>query len=256
MKLSKTLGIATTAALVVAAAGAMNSTVSSGSMGDTVGNITGKVVFDGERPKPKPLTITGEQSKGCCPEGVQMDTTDHGLLIDEEGGIANAVITIKIKDKSPEVPEKAFELDQSKCRFDPHVMVIPVGSKVSYLNSDTLSHNIHTYAIKNDGLNKTVTGGTSAEQTFKKAETVKVTCDIHPWMSSFIVVTDASDWAKTGADGTFTIEGLPPGDYKFSIWHETLGKAKGTATINADGTSEAVEIKMGKKKKKGRKRPR
>lgn len=253
MKLSKTLGIATTAALAAAAAAAMNTTVYTG---DTVGKITGKIVFEGERPKPKSLTISGEQSKGCCPEGVQMDTTNYGLLLDENGGIANAVITITIKDKAPEVPDKAFELDQSGCRFSPHVMVIPVGGTLRYLNSDGLSHNIHTYAIKNDGLNKTVTGGTSVDQTFEKAETVKVTCDIHPWMSSYVVVTNASVWATTLADGTFTIDGLAPGEYKFNVWHETLGKTKGTVTINEDGTSEAVEIKMGSKKKRGGKRRR
>jgi plastocyanin len=253
MKLSKTLGIATTAALVAAVAGAMNSISTTG---DTVGKVTGKVVFEGERPKAKALTISGEQSKGCCPEGVQMDTMDHGLLIGEKGGIANAVITIEIKGKQAEVPAKAFDLDQSKCRFEPHVIVVPVGAKVNYLNSDDVSHNIHTYAVKNDGLNKTVSGHTNVEQKFEKAETVKVTCDIHPWMASYIVVTDASAWATTGADGSFAIEGLAPGDYKFNVWHETLGKGKGTATIKEDGTSEAVEIKMGVKKKKGGKRRR
>ena len=77
---------------------------------------------------------------------------------------------------------------------------------MNYLNSDDVSHNIHTYAVKNDGLNKTVSGHTNVEQKFEKAETVKVTCDIHPWMASYIVVTDASAWATTGADGSFAIE--------------------------------------------------
>ena len=73
-------------------------------------------------------------------------------------------------------------------------------------------------------------------------------------MLSYAYVTDATHWALTGEDGMFTIEGVPAGEYKLEIWHESLGKAKGTATVAADGSSEAVEIKMGAKKKGGRRR--
>jgi len=92
----------------------------------------------------------------------------------------------------------------------------------------------------------------SPTQKLEKAEVVKVTCDIHPWMVSYIVVTDATNWAVTDESGAFAIENVPAGTYSVGLWHETLGKGKGTVTVNEDGSSELLEIEMAKKKKKRR----
>jgi len=251
MKPLKTIGILSAVGALVAISSAMTST---NKVQPVAGSISGKVVFDGKQPEVKPLTIGDEQSKGCCPEGVSMDTTDRSLLIGDDDGIANVVVTIEIDGKKAEVSDEPYHLDQTKCRFEPHILVVPVGGTVAYLNSDTVSHNIHTYGKKNDGLNKTVSGGTTVEQTLDKAESIKVACDIHPWMNSYIVVTEATVWATTDDKGNFTIEGLEPGDYKLEFWHETLGKGKADATVGADGKSAPVEVKMGESKKKKKRR--
>lgn len=250
MKPLETIGFAATALLLAASA----ATAAPGTPASAAGTIKGKVVFDGEVPEKKPLAISDEQSKGCCEGADCMDDEDPSLLVSPDGGVANVVITIEIDGKKAEVPAEPIELDQKGCRFTPHVVVVPQGAKVSYLNSDEVSHNIHTYAVKNEGLNKTVAAGTDLVQTFDKAEQVKVTCDIHPWMTSYIVVTDASVWAVTGADGSFEIGGLEPGEYELEVWHETLGKAKADATVKPDGSADAVEISLGESKKKGGRR--
>ena len=222
------------------------------------GAITGKVVFEGEAPEAKKLTVSAEQGKGCCKGSDAIDCVDdadRSVLVGAGGGIANVVVTVKM-DAKAEALEKPVELDQSGCRFEPHVLVLPIGSSVSYLNSDEVSHNIHTYAQKNSGLNKTVSSGSELSQKFDKEEAIKVTCDIHPWMTSWIFVTDSPKFALTGADGSFEISGMEPGDYKLEIWHESLGKAKADVTIAADGTSSPVEVKMGAAGKSKKKRRR
>lgn len=252
MKPLETLGLAASTLLLTATAVAASAAPAAPTR--VAGSIVGKVVFDGDVPEKKPLSISEEQSKGCCEGKDCMDDQDLSMLVDDAGGVANAVITVEIEGKEAEVPEEPVELDQKGCRFHPHVVVIPEGGKVTYLNSDGVSHNIHTYAVKNEGLNKTVSAGTDLVQSFDKAEQVKVTCDIHPWMTSYIFVTDASAWAVSGTDGSFEIPGIEPGDYKLEIWHETLGKAKADVTVKPDGSSDAVEITLGEKKKKGRRR--
>ena len=52
----------------------------------------------------------------------------------------------------------------------------------------------------------------------------KVKCDVHPWMGAFVHVLDHPFFSVTGDDGTFTISGLPPGNYTVTAWHETLGE--------------------------------
>jgi len=150
------------------------------------------------------------------------------------------------------LPKDPVQVGQTGCRFDNHVVVVAVGTTVSYTNADALSHNIHTYALKNEDINKMISGGKSSEQKLEEAEVVKVTCDIHPWMVSYIVVTKATHWAISDDSGAFVIENVPAGTYDVALWHETLGKGKGKVTVKEDGSSELLEVKMAKKKKKKR----
>jgi plastocyanin len=214
----------------------------------------GKALFEGDKPESKPLDIDPEKSQGCVPEGKSMDTTDRSLLISEDGGIANVVVMVMVDGAEMKVPEKPFELDQTQCRFEPHVVVIPAGATVDYLNSDQVSHNVHTYPKKNDAMNKTIAAGSKETQTYDKTDQIEIKCDIHPWMNSYMIVTDTPFYAVTGADGGFAIAGLPEGTHKVEYWHEKLGKGKAEMVVNADGTAEPLEIKLGAKKAGGRRR--
>lgn len=218
----------------------------------TVGKVHGKIIFDGKVPEAKPLKIKADQAKGCCAEGDSVDTQDRSLMVGVDKGIANVVITLTVAGAKVEVSKEPVELDQAQCRFEPHVSIVPVGTTIRFTNSDGVSHNVHTYSIKNDPLNKTVAANGKLDMKVAKAESIKIACDIHPWMSSYAVVTDDTHWGLSDAAGRFSIDGVPPGEYNLSIWHESLGKAKATVTVNEDGSSTAAEVKMGKKKKRRR----
>ena len=43
----------------------------------------------------------------------------------------------------------------------------------------------------------------------------------------------------TGADGSFEIRNLPPGDYVIEAWHETLGTHEQKITVLPQGTTVA-----------------
>ena len=213
------------------------------------GKVTGHVKFDGKAPELKPLAITDEKSKGCCPPGAKMDTTDPSMVVSKDGGLANAVVLIEVPGEKMEPSTETVEIDQKMCHFEPHIRVVPAGGKVIFLNSDGVSHNIHTYANKNDSFNKTVAPGSKEECTLAKGDKVQVKCDIHDWMSAWVYVAETPHFAITKEDGSFEIGGLKPGKYKVEVWHEKLGKAKGEATVKEDGTCDALDIKMGEKKK-------
>lgn len=212
--------------------------------------LVGKVRFEGERPEQKLLPIDPEKSKGCCKEGEKLDENDPTLRIDKDGGLANVVVTIEVPGAKVKPAEKPVEIDQKKCAFEPHVMVVTAGSKVVFLNSDSVVHNVHTYPMKNEPINKTTAPGGKEELLMEVGDRVKITCDYHPWMSAWVVVTETPYYALTKADGSFEISGLAAGTYAATFWHERLGRVKQEITIQADGSSAPLEVKMAEKKKK------
>ena len=219
-----------------------------------MGSVAGSAVFDGERPKAATdLAPKEEELKGCCHEGTVMDLKDRSLLIDEKGGIANVVVTIEIKDTEVKLREEPVRLDQFNCRFEPHIQIVRVGEKVRFDNSDETNHNIHTYAKKNKNINNNIAGGSHYDMTMEKEETFKIGCDIHPWMASYAVVTEASHIAVSKADGTFDLSEVPAGTHKAEWWHETLGKGKAEVTVEA-GKPAKLELKLSAAKKKGGRR--
>ncbi|MEZ6015773.1 MAG: carboxypeptidase regulatory-like domain-containing protein [Planctomycetota bacterium] len=216
--------------------------------------VTGVVRFKGELPEAKPLKIEERQAEGCCPPGAKVDAVDPSLLIDEKRGIANVVVTVTVPDAKVTVPDAPYEMDQKGCHFSPHVLVVPKGAKVKYLNSDATAHNVHLITLMNDPLNQTVPAGQHLERVHKEAESIKVTCDMHTWMSAWVVVTEATHWALTGPDGSFRLEGLPAGTYEVKLWHETLGSRTASVVVAEDGTAAPLEVEMEPKQQKSRRR--
>ena len=133
--------------------------------------VKGTIVFDGDKiPETKPLEIAEAQSKDCT-TGEPVDPTNYSLVVDEKTkGILNCVVSVVVKDAEVKIPEEPIELDQAQCRYEPHVILIPAGATVDYLNSDTISHNVHTYAVKNQAFNKIIPAGKKGSQKLEKPE--------------------------------------------------------------------------------------
>jgi plastocyanin len=224
---------------------------------DETGSIAGKFVWEGEKPEPRPkLTIKESETTGCKHGGSGVDAEDHSLMIDANGGVANVVVTVTVKDKTPAVPAEPILMDQLGCVFQPHVVVMPVGATLRFGNSDDTNHNIHTFAKKNQPMNKQVAAGSNLEVMLDKAEVIDVKCDVHTWMKAYVFVTDAVSYGVTAADGSFKLEGLPPGEYQIEYWHEELGKGKTEKVMVEAGKTAMVEQKLSAKKEGGGKRKR
>jgi len=249
MKTLTTISIAASAALF-AAFFATRTNASAAAAPAVEGTVTGHVKFEGKKPELKPIAITADQAKGCCPPGKEVDAKDPSIVIGEGDGIANVVVTIEVPGAELKPPAEGLHIDQKECHFEPHIQVLPVGGKVVFLNSDQVSHNVHTYATKNDSFNKTIAPGSKEEQVLAKADKIEVKCDIHPWMNSWVFVSETPFYAITKPDGSFSISGVKPGTYKGEAWHEKFGKKKIDVVVKEDGTCAPIEVALGEKKKK------
>jgi hypothetical protein len=110
------------------------------------------------------------------------------------------------------------------------------------VTQDPTSHNIHfTPAKGNRDWNVTQQPGTPSVTTrfSQPAIMIPVHCNLHPWMEAYIGVVTNPYFAVTGDDGSFTIKGVPPGDYTLSIWTATFGTQERQVTVRAGETATA-----------------
>lgn len=205
------------------------------------GTVTGKITFKGT-PPPAPAAVkVGANPEKCGTEQVPE------VLIGPEGAIRWAVVRIvEAKGAWPATAE-APVLDQRGCKFVPHVVVVPAGKPLKVLNNDGILHNVHTFPQKNAPINVAQPGfKKTMDTTFAQAENVRVGCDVHPWMNSWVIVSDTPFVGVTDATGSFTIPDVPPGSYTVSIWHETLGEQTAKVTV-ADGQKATLSVAMAAK---------
>ncbi|MBI3989902.1 MAG: carboxypeptidase regulatory-like domain-containing protein [candidate division NC10 bacterium] len=205
------------------------------------GTISGMVKFTGTPPPPKKIPVTKDTAK--CGE----EKPSEELIVGKGGGLRNAVVSLVGVTTQPWTPAKNPVVDQKTCQFIPHVVIVPSGGSLDILNSDGILHNIHTYSTKNPTINKAQPGfKKKMTERFAQPEIVKVTCDAHPWMIGWIVVTEHPYYAVTDDRGSFTLANVPPGTYKLKVWHETLGEVTKDVTIKA-GEEAKVTVELAKK---------
>jgi len=103
-----------------------------------------------------------------------------------------------------------------------------------------MSHSIHPLAKVNRGWNRMQPPGTPPfSYSYEKEEIIPVKCNIRPWMQGYFVVLNTSHFVVTAEDGVFRLPDLPPGKYKVTGWHESLGTQSQEIVVTAGETSTA-----------------
>lgn len=128
-------------------------------------------------------------------------------------------------------------LVQQDTSFRPPVLVVPVGGAVDFPNRDPFFHNVFSYsATKRFDLGR-YPRGESRTVVFDRAGIVKVYCEIHQWMRSAVLVVDNPFHAEIGADGRFSITGVPAGRYRLAVWDFDRGQRVVDVTVPAQGSA-------------------
>jgi plastocyanin len=203
----------------------------------TVAAVVGTVKFEGAAPKPAKIDMS--QDPNC------KGSNSAENLVVADGKLANVFIYVKdgLGNRTFDVPKDAVTLNQSGCRYHPHVLGVMAGQTISIVNGDPTTHNIHPTPKDNREWNESQAPQAAAlEKSFAREEiSLPVKCNQHPWMKMYVNVVKNPFYAVSGPDGKFEIKGLPPGDYTISFVHEKLGEqdqkvalsAKDTKTVDA-----------------------
>jgi Carboxypeptidase regulatory-like domain len=186
-------------------------------------------------------SITGTittTAKGVAPVRVTIDQTvcgdelrDEAIIVDAQGRLANAVVILSGVKRSAAAEATVMN---EKCRFTPRVQLMAPKASIKTTSKDAVLHTtnaqlesgrtLFNVALPIPGI--TITKATSG------AGNVRLSCNTHPWMRGWIVITSEAA-AISGADGRFAIDNVPPGTYELRVWHEALKGTPQKVTVSA-----------------------
>jgi len=206
-------------------------------------DIVGTITFKGTPPAEIPLTQM-EDNADCMAMHTNTPTTHH-YVVGKNGEFGNVTVYLQGMDgKSTGASAAPAVLDQKGCLYEPTILAVQTGQKITVKNSDDCIHNVHAIPSPTSG-NQEVNdpqqpGGADLTYSFPKPEMfLKFQCDVHPWMFAWVSVFDHPYFCVSDKDGKFVIKNVPPGKYTIVAAHRKAGEKTqevevkdGNATVN------------------------
>jgi plastocyanin len=132
-------------------------------------------------------------------------------------------------------PLQGVEMVQEAKQFNPAVLVVPVGTEVSFPNNDKVRHHVYSFSPAKKFELKLYAGTPANPVLFDRPGVVVMGCNIHDQMTGWILVVSTPYLGKTAASGKVQIANVPPGNYALRTWHSTL-------PVGAPAQSQAVVV--------------
>ena len=230
------------------------------------GTVSGKIMFKGTVPEPKVHELAKFPNTKFC--AVISDEKGNRVVqevkVGKDGTLQDVVVYIKGITKGKPFDFKGTDIKAVNCQFlaqgpSTFAGVVKNKSEFRVLNTDAdpndpkaatgVLHNPHTYEIlgpksktmfnvplpeKGQTINKKV-----KLRKVKKGSHMKLECDQHNFMQAFFLPVENPYYAVVGEGGSFTLDGVPAGEYEILAWHPVLGKVTQKVKVAAKGTASA-----------------
>lgn len=198
--------------------------------------ISGTVHFEGSAPEREELQVNRE-----CTKIRDEPPLSQSVVVNDNETLKWVFVHVKegLGDQSFATPQESVVLDQEGCRYKPHVFGAQTGQTITIRNSDPFQHNIHALPEKNRPFNfSQPVEGMESEESFPEEEVmIRVKCDVHGWMESWIGVVDHPYHGTTGQEGAYSLDNLPAGEYVVEAWHQEYGAKTDTVKVSKKGAS-------------------
>jgi len=203
------------------------------------GSINGSVAFAGKAPEAKELPRKADPICAAKPMKDNEVIVTGGMLKDVLVRIAPGSVKGKFS-----APDQSVLVKQEDCMYVPRMQGAVAGQVITIENTDKTMHNVHTYKGQETILNQGQPAGSppiKKDNVATEPAVLKFKCDVHPWMSGFVVVTDHPFFQTTGTDGSFKLDKVPAGKYTIEAWHSKYGLKTATVTVEPN---KAAEVKF------------
>jgi len=155
--------------------------------------------------------------------------------------------------KVPGIPKATpgtFTVTSRSKALLPHVVIVPVGSTVSFPNDDTITHNLFSVSKPNDFDLGFYKRGTGMTRKFDHPGIVNVYCNVHPDMSAVVHVVTTPYFTKSNLQGGWKIPGVVPGTYRLNAWNEIGGSVIADIEVTATGVAGQLHLTIDSRRHK------
>lgn len=160
--------------------------------------------------------------------------------------LPNAVVTLHGQGLTPPAPLDLQKIVQQNKTFLPDVLLIPVGTEVSFPNEDTVRHHVYSFSAVKTFEIKLYVGTPAAPVKFEQPGIAVLGCNIHDEMIAWVVVVDTPFYAKTNQQGLVNFADVPQGEYRLQIWHKAMmtEQAMQQQLINVSSESKHFKVEI------------
>lgn len=211
--------------------------------------------------EPTPPTIAVPAAKPEQPESSTTisATQESASLAVEYGSISGQVTLIGDKEKQlsaagtmitlmqkegvktgQERAPKTLVIDMEDKVYQPGFSTISAGDTVVFVNKDNIRHNVFSSSGNNAFDLGTYGAGLKRAVTLDEPGIVKIYCNIHAEMATFIAVGNQGLSAQTDDQGRYQLNQVPPGSYEIIIWN-IRGETKRLIDVKANETTRLVD---------------
>ena len=212
------------------------------------GSIKGHIRLGGDLPGNPVIRMGKDPMCAAINRGKQV--VQETVMASLDGSLANVFVRLQGTFPPIPVPNGPVTLDQRACIYVPRVLGIRVGQTLQVRNSDEILHNVHSLSVKSNTFNVSEPKAGMVQQFKMKDEEVmlRIKCDVHSWMTTYVGVVSNPYFAVTSTAGTFDIANVPPGTYTIQAWHERYGPAMKTVTVRPGAATTVDFTYTGKEK--------
>jgi len=199
-----------------------------------------------------PVADAGSEAEGGRVTGQVIAVDDGKAVQRDEVWVYLEQLRPRRRHPASSSPPPQREIHQHHLQFEPHVMVVPVGTVVAFPNDDDQEHNVFspTDPPGQFDLGRYNTDRKGKPHAFEDVGEIEIYCDIHIKMWARIKVVDADlRWiAKVRPDGSFAFDGVPPGSYKLHSWSYDSAEVVEPIEVTAGATVTTGEqhLQLGK----------
>lgn len=142
-----------------------------------------------------------------------------------------------------------YRVAQQNIQFTPFMLIVPVGADVAFPNLDKVRHHVYSFSAGNKFEIKLYGHEENRTAKMSTVGVAAIGCNIHDQMVGFIRVVDTQFAGKTDANGVVTIQDVPAGAIKASVWHPYMRAMKNektlsTTSLGAGAAREQVSVEL------------